>query len=688
MKILTVLAILRPRHVAAAALLLALCGAISALLVAPKLTASLADYDDPGSEFAASVADYTARTGIDPEQGLQILVQCAPAGEHLCPEVSAARTALQGSAHVVRVLDFETTHDPRMLSTDRTRGYLLVALDAASGADSGLLDAVRAKLGEQPALRDRVLVGGPTVANHDTATISTQDLFIAEMVAFPLLALALFFVFRGAVAAALPLVGAGFSIATTFLALFAFQQALQLSTFALNLMTALGTGLAIDFSLLIVSRYREERAGANTAAAIVAAMNSAGRTVLFSGLTVMSALATLCVFPQRFLYSMGLAGIALTAACLLFSLLVLPAVLMLLGDRIDALGGRREKPTEHRWLRWSGYVGRRPARIATLGLMLLLLLAAPALGARLQGYDTDVLPTNSDAYQVTSALRSDFDHADAALTVMLASTESAERAAQLLATQSGIVRVDPPTSLPDGSSLLEASIDASPTAPRAREILTGVRAAFPDAVIFGEVARFDSLLRSLSTRLPYVALLLILVSGLFLGMLTRSVVIPIKNAIIAALTLCATLGVLVLVFQHTPMGGLQSLEVSSLVIVGVLAYGLSTDYASFLFHRMTEARQRGATPKEAVTQGLSRTGPLVTAAALLLLIPLGALVTSRLAPVQMLGFGAAFAILLDATLVRVLLVPSLMNLLGSYNWWPSALASAGPAPEAMTIARR
>ncbi|WP_246024067.1 MMPL family transporter [Nocardia yunnanensis] len=673
---LAVLAILRPRQVAAAALLLALCGAVSALLVAPKLTASLADYDDPASEFAAAMADYTARTGIDPEQGLQVLVSCTPTGDQLCPEVGAARTALQSSEHVVRVLDFETAHDSRMLSMDRTRAYLQVALDPASGGDKDLLDKVRNRLGEQPGLRDRVLVGGPTVANHDTAEISTADLFIAEMVAFPLLVLALFFVFRGAVAAAVPLVGAGFSIATTFLVLLAFQQALQLSTFALNLMTALGTGLAIDFSLLIVSRFREERRDANMPAAVAAAMLSAGRTVLFSGLTVMSALATLCLFPQRFLYSMGLAGIALTAACLLFALLVLPAVLMLLGDRIEALGGRREPMSAaSRWIRWSGYVGRRPVPIVAIGLMLLLLLAAPALGARLQGYDTDVLPANSDAHRVTSALRADFEHADTALTVVLGPSESADHAERLLVSQPGIVRVDPPTVLADGSSLLNATIDASSTSPRAREILASVRAAFPDAAVLGEVARFDSLLHSLGTRLPYVALLLIVVSGLFLGVLTRSVVIPIKNALISALTLCATLGVLVLVFQHTPMGGLPSLEVSSLVIVGVLAYGLSTDYASFLFHRMTEARQLGASSKEAVAQGLARTGPLVTAAALLLLIPLGALVTSRLAPVQMLGFGAAFAILLDATLVRVLLVPSLMNLLGGYNWWPSALAA-------------
>ncbi|MEV6218161.1 MMPL family transporter [Nocardia sp. NPDC051833] len=208
----------------------------------------------------------------------------------------------------------------------------------------------------------------------------------------------------------------------------------------------------------------------------------------------------------------------------------------------------------------------------------------------------------------------------------------------------------------------------------------------PDARVLGEVARFDSLLQSLANRLPYVAFLLIALSGLFLGILTRSVVIPIKNAVIGVLSLGATLGILVVVFQHTAIGGSPALEVTALVIVAVLAYGLSTDYASFLFHRMTEARQAGASPRESVDTGLASTAPVVTSAALLLVIPLGALLASRLTPVQMLGAGAALAVVLDATLVRVLLVPSLMGLLGRHNWWPSALHRDEDLPAAGTKA--
>ncbi|MFD5179754.1 MMPL family transporter [Nocardia sp. NPDC058379] len=677
MRILIGLALLRPRTVVAAALALAALGMLAAVLVAPKMTASLADYDDPNSDFSAAMADYTQRTGIDSEQGLQVIVDCTRGSTHPCPELTEIRPALLGVAHIVAVADFDTTGDPRMISNDGDHAYLLVALDRDAGGDTHFLDQVQRAIEAVPGLAQRSIVGGPTVANHDTATISTEDLFIAELVAFPLLVIALLWVFRTAVAAAIPLIGAGFSVLTTFVALLVAQQALQLSTFALNLITALGTGLAIDFSLLIITRYRAERRTSAVPHAVYVAMRSAGRTVAFSGLTVMSALATLCLLPQRFLYSMGIAGVALTGACLIFALVVLPAILLLLGDRIEALSLRRARPADagRRWRQWSGLVQRHAAVVAVTGTLVLALLAAPALGARIQGYDTDVLPADSAAARVTTMLRNDFDHADTGIAVLVdaSSPMTPQRAAELIGALPGILRVQPPVPLSDGSSVINAAVDSPATSPRSREILRSVRGTVPDAQVLGEVARFESLLQSLAHRLPYVALLLIVLSGLFLGVLTRSVVIPIKNAVIGVLSLGATLGILVIVFQHTAIGGSPALEVTALVIVAVLAYGLSTDYASFLFHRMTEARQAGASPRESVDVGLASTAPVVTAAALLLVIPLGALLASQLTPVQMLGAGAALAVVLDATLVRVLLVPSLMGLLGRYNWWPSAL---------------
>jgi RND superfamily putative drug exporter len=499
-----------------------------------------------------------------------------------------------------------------------------------------------------------------------------------------------FWFFRSLVAAALPLLVGGLSIVLTFLVLRGVSEFADLSIFALNLVTGLGLGLAIDYSLFMVSRYREEIAVSGPGpAALARTVRSAGRTVLFSSLTVAAAMGSLLVFPQRFLYSLGVGGMVVSLIGAAVALLVLPAVLTLLGERVNSLAPKRlrraaeaESAPLHRgaWYRISRFVQRRPGRVALVTTALLVTVGLPFLGIRFTTVGPQVLPPGDEVRAVDDALDARFAaNQDTPLTIA-ASTRDARGVRDLsrrVAKLPGVAAVQPPRRLARDLWRFDATVRGDPLSDASQDVVRAVRAVpapFPVGVT-GETARFVDLKQSLADHMPLALGLLAVTTILILFAMTGSVVLPVKALLMNVITLSAAFGLLVLVFQDGRLEGVLdfrspgALDASQPLVLFAMAFGLSTDYGVFLLSRIKEARDRGASDSEAVATGLQRTGRIVTAASLLFAIAIGAFATSRIVFIKEVGLGTAAAVLIDATVMRALLVPALMQLLGRRNWW-------------------
>ena len=514
----------------------------------------------------------------------------------------------------------------------------------------------------------------------------SSDLGRAEALAALVLVPLMIVVFRGAVAAMLPLLVGLLTVLATFLWLRAVNSLTDLSIFALNLVIGLGLGLAIDYSLLMVSRYREEagRRG-HGPAAVGATLATAGRTVVFSSLTVAAAMASLLVFPQPFLYSMGLGGILVVSSAAVIALTLLPAVLTLLGPRLDALAVRRAPTSDDHeggWYRLAAAVMRRPGTVAVATGALLLLLGTPFLGVRFTSVDPSVLPESASARQVFDALQRDFA-ADATTpaSVQISAPQSAAPAVATLADQVRTLPtaalVTPPRYLGADTWALDAFSGAPFLAPQSKDLVEGIRgvhSALPLRVT-GATAQFVDLQSSLRDHLPLGIGIVAVVTLLVLFALTGSAVLPMKALVMNALSLSAAFRVLVFVFQDGRLTGLLdytgqgALESTQPILLFAIAFGLSTDYGVFLLARIKEHHDAGLPTTEAVALGLERTGRVVTAAALLFCVAIGAFASSSIVFIKELGVGTAAAVVIDATIVRALLVPSLMALLGDWNWW-------------------
>jgi uncharacterized membrane protein YdfJ with MMPL/SSD domain len=540
--------------------------------------------------------------------------------------------------------------------------------------------------------RPGILVGGPALAQEQVNKQVEKDLQIAELFAFPLLFLLSLLFFRSLVAALLPLMIGGLAIVGTFMLLRIGSELTSVSIFALNLTTGLGLGLAIDYSLFVVSRYREEIAKDGPGLeAMRRTMATAGRTVFFSSLTVAAAIASLAVFPQRFLYSMGMGGslVALMAATV--ALTVLPAVLTLLGTRVNSLSPkflRRRAEQDARvheqgfWYRLSRLVMRRPVPIATISAAVLLIAGIPFLGIKFTSVDAQILPESASARQVDDALRADFPpYRDTPIQIALdgATPKAAAQFRAQVQEVPGVAAALPPQSLRSRVTLVQAFADSPFISERSKDTVKRIRDLPPPAgtqvLVDGASADFLDFQSSLKNHLP-LAVAIILVSTLtILFLFTGSVVLPVKALLMNLLNLSAVLGILILLFQDGRLQGFLSytsqgaLEQTMPILLGAVVFGLATDYAVFLLSRIKEARERGASDSEAVAIGLERTGRIVTACALLFAVAVGAFVTSQIIFIKEWGLGVALAVLIDASIIRALLVPSLMELLGGWNWW-------------------
>jgi RND superfamily putative drug exporter len=673
----------RPRRVLLfAALFFVAAGAIGAG-VADRLDPYGAD--DPATE-SVRAEQQLEDAGYRPTQ-VVVLLDGADVGDPATRErVAALSRTIRADHDVAGISSYYTTHSRDFVSTDGEQTYIAVGLKPTD--DKAIQDAGE-RLADELADEPGVTVGGYAVVTQQVNEQTESDLRTAELYAFPLLFVLSLLFFRSLVAALLPLLVGGLAIVSTFLMLTVASELTSVSIFALNLVTGLGLGLAIDYSLFMVSRYREELARSGPGLeALRRTMRTAGRTVMFSSLTVAGALASLLVFPQRFLYSMGIGGLFVALIAAAIALLVLPAILALLGERVNALSpaflqrraAHDARPaSEGFWYRLSRLVMRFPGRIAAASAALLIALGIPFLSIQFTSVDAQVLPESTSSRQVDDALRADFPpFRDTPITAAVQGREAAREFARQASSVPGVADVRPPIALDDGVYAIDVVSRSAPLADGSRELVDDLRALDSPAEITGFTANYLDLQSSLVDHLPLVLAIVFVVTFVVLFLMTGSVILPLKQVLMNFLGLSATFGLLVVIFQDGRLEGLLGytsqggLEATQPLLLFAVVFGLSTDYGVFLLARIKEARDAGRPNDEAVAVGLERTGRIVSAAAILFAVAIGAFVTSQVIFVKELGVGTALAVLIDATIIRALLVPSLMEMLGRWNWWAPA----------------
>jgi len=671
--------------------------AIAFFLLAGAIGGSVASRLDPYGADDPSTETVEARERLE-DAGLRVpavlaIVENAPvAAASSRARVEALEQEVRGRADVASVTGYYDTHSPAFVSHDRDATYFAISLKATGDKE---LQEVGREIADELSADPGVVVGGFAVAQEQVNKQVENDLRTAEMIAFPLLFLLSLLFFRSLVASVLPLMIGGLAIVGTFLILRLASEFGSISIFALNLTTALGLGLAIDYSLFIVSRYREEIARSGPGLeAMRRVLATSGRTVFFSSLTVAAALASLLVFPQRFLYSMGLGGALVALFAALISLTVLPAVLTMLGSRVNAgapkfLQRRAEADAEVNedgfWYRLSRFVMRRPLPVATLSALLLIVMGLPFFGIKFNTVDPTVLPESASARQAYDTVSERFPPYHET-PIWIDVEGGGPKAAAAVAAQArrveGVAEVLSPQPLRGGVTAIQA-ISANPfVSDASQETVKSIRAlrAPPgtEVLVSGASADFIDFQSSLAAHLPIALAIVIVATLVILFLMTGSVILPIKSLIMNFLNLSAVFGLLVVIFQDGRLEGFLdytspgAIEQTMPILLFAVAFGLSTDYAVFLLSRIKEARDDGASDSECVAIGLERTGRIVTAAALLFAVAMGAFATSQIIFIKENGVGTALAVLIDASIVRALLVPSLMELLGKWNWWAPA----------------
>lgn len=724
------LAIAAPRRIIATAVLVMVACAVFGIPVAKNLSAG--GFQDPTSESAKATqllvdkfgqGDMELILSVHSDDGAQSPAARA-VGEELVAELRAAPSVVD----VTSLWNAPPTAAPALVSEDGKTGLIVAGI---TGGESGAQKHAKELTERLVHDRDGVSVraGGEAMIYVQINGQSEKDLLKMEAIAIPLCFLALVWVFGGLLAAALPLAIGGMAILGSMAVLRAVTYVTDVSIFALNLSVAMGLALAIDYTLLIISRYRDELAdGADRETALVRTMATAGRTVLFSALTVALSMVAMVLFPMYFLKSFAYAGIAVVTFAAVAAIVVAPAAMVLLGERLDAFDVRRlgrrlfgrpepvRKPVEQTfWYRCTKVVMRRSIPIALLIVTLLLVLGAPFLNARWGFPDERVLPQSASARQVGDDLRANFA-VDSARNVAVVIPDTrgvtpamVDRYAAELSRVADVSSVSAPggtfvdgrpvgppsaaTGVKDGSAFLTVASTAplfSDASEAQLDQLQAVGTPGDVPVLLTGTAQVNrDSASAITTRLPLVLGVIGVITFVLLFLLTGSVVLPLKALVLNVLSLTAAFGALVWIFQEGHLGSLGTTPTGTLVanmpvLLFCIAFGLSMDYEVFLVSRIREfwlqsgedgalsARERN---DESVALGLAKTGRVVTAAALLMSISFAALIAAEVAFMRMFGVGLTLAVLADATLVRMGLVPAFMHLLGRWNWWaPKPLA--------------
>jgi RND superfamily putative drug exporter len=573
----------------------------------------------------------------------------------------------------------------RLASNDRHATYVEIRLaDESDDAKLAAYHEIRAGL-EADGLITKIGGTVPFVADANDQT--STDVARAEKVSLPILLVLLLLIFGGLIAASLPLLVGGLAILGAFVVTRLLTYVTEVSVFAINVITLIGMGMAIDYSLFILSRFREELAGGHDAREAVArTVRTAGRTVAISGITVALALSSLLIFPQGFLRSMGFGGIAAVMVAMLASLTALPAALSLLGPRVNALrvplprwGSGNGGGTAGAWARLARAVMRRPILFAGAVIIVLAVLSAPFYRISFGGVDERVLPDSSPSRQVATEIANGFPGGGVAPIAVLVSGAPATQA--YLAALSALPGATGATVAAQRgtSTLVMVNYSALPASAAARTLVGEIEAvpAPPGAEVSvsGRPAFDRDMLHGIGAKLPWMILIVLAVTVVLLFLAFGSVVLPVKAILMNAVSIGASFGVVVWIFQDghlshllafTPTGYLA--PTNPILMLAVL-FGLSTDYEVFLLSRVREEWDLTGDNQDAVAIGLQRTGGIITAAALLLIIVIGGFATGGTIFIKIIGVGMIVAILVDATLVRALLVPATMRLLGRWNWW-------------------
>ena len=719
------LAIAAPRRIVAVALLVMVGTALFGIPVVKSLSAG--GMQDPGAESSRAAKVLSEKF----DQGdMDMLITVTANGGVQSAAARAVGTdlvqSLEASPYVGQVTSPWTappSASSSLLSKDGNTGLIV------AGISGGQNEAPKhAKTLVEALVHDR---DGVTVRAGGTATVYSQvnaqtekDLMFMESLAIPLSFAVLVWVFGGLVAAALPMAVGGFAILGSMAVLHTVSLFTHVSIFALNLTVAMGLALAIDYTLLILSRYRDELAdGAGRDEALIRTMATAGRTVLFSAMTVALSMVTMVLFPQYFLKSFAYAGVAVVAFAAIAAVVVTPAAIKLLGERVDSMDVRRllrrvlgrpeprPKPVEQSfWYRSSKLVMRRAVPIGAAVIALLLVLGAPFLGVKWGFPDDRVLPKSASARQVGDQLRNDFA-VDSATNVTVVLPDAIgvtpvdlSRYAAALSQVPDVSSVSspggtfiggapagPPTApagLEDGSAFLTvgstAPLFSDASAAQLRRLHAVATPAGKPVQMAGVAQINHDSVHAITTRLPIVLGAIAAITFMLLFMLTGSVVLPLKAVLLNVLSLTAAFGALVWVFQDGHLGALGAsatgtLEVNLPVLLFCIAFGLSMDYEVFLISRIREywleSGRTRADNDESVALGVAHTGRVITAAALLMSISFAALIAAQVSFMRMFGLGLTVAVLVDATLVRMVLVPAFMHVLGRANWWaPRPLA--------------
>ena len=733
----------RRRAVALIAVLLAL----GSLALAARASEDLSSggWLDKTSE-SASVSDRLADEFGAGRSNLIALFRSDAASDATSPsfQTAIAQTlaGLAGDDRVAGVGGFAQTGDRRFISTDGDSAYVLIQLTVTDEESANELEDLRAKIAPPAGTTVQLTGYGPLTL--DSAEASERDLQRAEMVSLPIAAVILIGVFASVLAAGLPLLVAGLAIPSSLALIFLVSQTVEMSIYVLNIATMLGLALAIDYSLFLVSRFREElRRGRTVAEATERAVATSGKAVAFSGLAVAIGLSGLLLFEAPAIVSIGISGALVVLCSVFYALTFLPAVLGMLGHRVNALsfGGlvaairRRlgrppaaagETESQHRWERVAHAVMRRPIPVAVAVLAFLLVAGTPFLRIEQGVPDASVMPAGLESRDAYVAIQHEFPTGEITPITILASVEgdptSPENAfalaqyAEAVRNTPGIDRVEGPFSLvnpltgdpltPDevaavyaappaqrppgidqllaqyvrGSNVrLDAISPLEPATPDATHLVPVLRAIDSGETVRAEVGGVAALgydfLASQSERLPWAVGLTLFASGFILFLLFGSVIIPAKAVIMTLLSISASFGALVWIFQEGNFSGLLNFESPGFTIAGnpiimfSVIFGLSMDYEVLLLSRIQEAYRRTGDNTAAVAEGLAKTAGVITGAALIMVSVFAAFALADIITIKSIGVGMAIAVLVDATIIRVLLVPATMRLMGRWNWW-------------------
>ena len=645
-------------------------------------------YSDPKSD-SAKVFEYLTDEFKVKDPAVVLVVETK--NGIISPEASASAARLESQIKlepgVESTLSFWSSGGaPSLKSSDGNSAFLFIYSESIEWDEVQNLGKRMQEKYEGNYETLRVYASGTGVFAHAINTKIADDLKLSEAISIPLTFIFLVFVFGSLVASAMPLLVGVSAILGSLLVMYLLTLFTGVSVFALNLITGLGLGLGIDYSLLMVNRFREElHAGKSVEDAVRKTVSTAGKTVFYSGLTIVITLASLMLFPLMFLKSFGYAGVTVVIMAVLGSLVALPALLAILGTRINKAVVRKGAiaPKEDgRWAQTARFVMRRPVAVVTLSLILLTVLAAPIKDIVFTQVDSRVLPASNPAAAASQIISERFPGQEGN-PIEIVVPNGAQITSQIdqftteVAKVDGIVRIGQLQTY--GNDVRVTAIhEMGPRTPDAERLINEIRALPSPAgtLIGGVAADYADTQNGIARTMPWALLWIVIGVLLLLFVFTGSIILPIKAVILNILSLAATLGAITWIFVHGHLQWLvgeftvtNAVDTGSIILVAVVAFGLSMDYELFLLSRIKEEHDAGKSNVESVAIGLQRSARIITAAAGLLAIVFASFVLSGVTSIKMLGFGVAFAIILDATLVRALLVPALMRLFGERNWW-------------------